>query len=231
MFNIPIVINNFNRYTLTKRLAETLFDLGYRNIHILDNNSSYPRLLEWYESYECKSKFIIKRLTENLQALSLWNSDYINIFYPQEQWMAYTDSDLVLNPKTPRNFIYVLIMLAEKYGVRKAGLALERDDLPDNLYGNHYREWEHRYWTKEAEIEKGIYKAAIDTTFAVIKPGMPFDYEAIRVAGDFTARHEPWYIDPYNLDEEETYYLDHCTNNSSYKRFYNNEILRKEPFI
>jgi hypothetical protein len=229
-YKIPIILNNFNRLKLTKRLAEDLYNLGYRNIHILDNNSTYPRLLEWYDSKECNSKFIVKRLGENLKALSIYNSGYINNWldnnsaFGKQKWIAYTDSDLVLSPLTPKNFIYELIRLAEKYGKTKAGLALQIYDLPNNPYADHYKNWETKYW--QQEIEKNVYEAHIDTTFCVIKPGLPFDYGAIRVGGNMTAIHQPWYTDFNNLDEEEKYYLEHCTENSTYKRYYNNEIMK-----
>lgn len=231
MYDIPVVINNFNRLTLTKRLANDLWCRGYRNIHILDNNSSYPKLLEWYNSEECRFRYTVKRLSENYQALSIYNSDYINEWLNKREWIAYTDCDIILNARTPFDFVYQLIHFAEKYKVTKAGVALKIDDLPDTLYGNHYREWEHRYWTDQVKLEENVYNAAVDTTFCVIKPGQPFDYVAVRVAGDMTAQHGPWYLDHNNLDEEEIYYLDQCTSNSTYKRFYNNEILRKQPFI
>ena len=228
---IPVVINNFNRLTLTRNLAEDLYRKGYTNVHILDNNSTYPKLLEWYNSTDCQSKYTVKRLTQNHGALSIYNSDYINTWLNKKEWIAYTDCDIILNPLCPNNFIDILILFAQKYSVLKAGLALKRDDLPDNLYGNHYREWEHRYWTKEAELEKDVYKADIDTTFCIIRPGQPFDYTAIRIAGNFTAKHGPWYLQWNNLDEEETYYLEHSSNNSSQKRFWNNEILKRQPYI
>jgi hypothetical protein len=225
MYNIPVVINNFNRLTLTKRLANDLWIRGYTNIHILDNNSSYPKLLEWYDSQEARERYTIKRLDQNYQALSVYNSGYINEWLNKCEWIAYTDSDLILNPLCPNDFVYRLILYARKYNVGKAGLALETRDLPDTLYGNHYREWEHRYWTEQARLEPDVYNACIDTTFCVIRVGQPFDYVAVRVAGNLTAKHGPWYTDFQNMDEEETYYLSQCTSNSSYKRFYNNCVM------
>lgn len=35
------------------------------------------------------------------------------------------------------------------------------------------------------------------------------DNGSIRVAGNFTCRHIPWYMDLGNLDEEERYYIAH----------------------
>lgn len=222
MFDIPIIINNFNRLTTTKKLADDLHNLGYRNIHILDNNSTYIPLLDWYK--ECS--YTVKRLENNMEFLSVYDSGYINNWLNKEPWIVYTDSDIELNPKTPPDFIETLIRLTEKYNKTKGGLALRADDLPNNDYANHYRTWEiDHFWTKE--LEKDVYDACVDTTFCIIKPGLPFDYQAIRVAGNMTARHVPWYTDFDNLDEEEKYYLESSTERSSYKRFYYQYIKPK----
>lgn len=216
MLDTPIIINNFNRLSTTKKLVEDLKHLGYTNLHILDNASTYSPLLGYYSTNPC----VIKKLDQNLLWLAVYNSGYINEFldYP---WIAYTDSDIQLNPDTPHNFIDILIEKAEKYGRPKAGLALRIDDLPDNEYANHFRTWEKKYWEKE--LEPGVYDAHIDTTFCVIKPGTPFDYSAVRVAGNFTAVHVPWYTDFNNLPEEEQYYLESSHEWSTYKRFYKNQ--------
>lgn len=216
--DIPIVINNFNRLTTTKRLADDLANLGYTNVHILDNNSTYLPLLEWYK--ECP--YIVKRLSENMNFLSIYNSGYINEWLGKRDWIVYSDSDIELNPATPTNFVDILIEKAELYNKTKAGLALRIDDLPNNLYSDHFRNWERKFWEKE--IEKDVYDAQIDTTFCIIKPGLAFDYNALRIGGNMTAKHVPWYTDFNNLDEEERHYLEKSIDSSSYKRFYTNQL-------
>lgn len=218
--DIPIVINNFNRLTTTKRLADDLSKLGYTNIHILDNNSTYPPLLEWYNS----CPYTVKRLDSNMLWLAVYNSGYINTWLDKEPWIVYSDSDIELNSLTPPSFIQDMIEKMGKYKKTKGGLALRIDDLPDNVYANHYREWEKRYWIPDKQLEPDVYDAHIDTTFCVVKPGLPFDYQAIRLAGNYTARHVPWYNDFNNLDDEEKYYLEHSDDWSTYKRFYNSNI-------
>jgi len=221
MKDIPIVLNNYNRLTTTKKLADDLSRLGYTNIHILDNKSTYPPLLEWYDN----CSYTVKRLEDNLEQLAIYNSGYINEWLNKEPWIVYSDPDIELNVNTPHDFIDTIISKMEKYSKTKGGLALRIDDLPDNPYANHFREWESKYWLNE--LEKDVYDAQIDTTFCVIKPGACFDYQAIRLGGDFTARHVPWYTQFDNLDEEEKYYLEQSKDWSTYKRFYNNEIKPK----
>lgn len=212
-FTTPIILNNFNRLTTTRQMAEDLYDLGYTNVRILDNGSTYPKLLEWYNN----CPFPVERVN-NLQGLALWNSGYINTF-PQGSWVAYSDSDLELNPDTPQDFLSRMVLLATKYKVDKVGLALNRDDIPeDNEYSLGAKNWEAKYW--EREVEKEVYDAEVDTTFSILKVGLPFQYSSLRVAGPFTARHIPWYNKWDSLDEEERYYLEHCGEWSTYGRMY-----------
>ena len=47
-FNPPIFINNFNRVVLLRRQLRFFRGRGYDNLHVLDNNSTYPPLLRYY---------------------------------------------------------------------------------------------------------------------------------------------------------------------------------------
>lgn len=187
--------------------------LTYRNIYILDNASTYPPLLEWYE----RCPFKVVRLDQNLGQLAIYNSGYINEF---SGWVAYTDSDIELNPYTPEGFIERMVELAEKHGYNKAGLSLDIGDLPETEYATFIKRMENTYW--ENSLEKNVYVANVDTTFSIVKVGLPFQYTAIRIAGDMTAKHIPWYLDYDNLDEEETYVIEHSNSEfSTTKRFVN----------
>lgn len=220
MLNIPIILNNFNRLTTTKKLADDLSKLGYTNIHILDNNSTYPPLLEWYNN----CPYQVKHLGKNMGQLAIYNSDYINKF---NGWVAYSDSDIELNADCPSGFIDTMIQGADKYGKLKAGLALKIDDLPRTRYGIYVAKEEQKFWTRE--LEPNVYEADVDTTFSIIKVGIPFQYQAIRFAGNLTARHIPWYLNYENLSPEELYIIE--KSNSEYsttKRFIDSLSLQHE---
>lgn len=211
-FDTPIIINNFNRLGSTKKMVEDLEDLGYSNIHIIDNSSTYSPLLDWYSTLSLP----IER-THNHGSLALWNSGYINKFKIGE-WIAYTDSDLELNPQTPKGFVNRLIETSKHYNIPKCGLALSLDFPTSTEYGRAVKEWERKFW--EIKLEANVYRAQIDTTFAVFQVGTPFQYEALRIAGNYTARHIPWETDWDNLSEEEEYFLIHSSPWSTYKREY-----------
>jgi hypothetical protein len=65
-------------------------------------------------------------------------------------------------------------------------------------------EWEKQFWENRIEdAEYELYNADIDTTFCLINKNNILNGNdlKIRVAGDFTAKHIPWYIDNevYNI--------------------------------
>lgn len=60
----PIIINNFNRLSTTVQLIDALKQRGYNNIHILDNQSTYPPLLEFYKKRLAKFTFSKKIMVQ-----------------------------------------------------------------------------------------------------------------------------------------------------------------------
>jgi hypothetical protein len=115
-----------------------------------------------------------------------------------------TDPDLKLNPNIPSNFIEILASLSDKYKTSKIGFALDITDhdkfypTTEYLADRSIREWESRFWENKIEDDEyEIYKADIDTTFCLMnKTNIESEIDLqIRVAGDFTAKHIPWYIE------------------------------------
>lgn len=213
MKNIPIFINNKENLTDTKGLVEDLLQRGYTNIQIMDNDSDYPPLLEWYADCPVKvHKF------PNYGDKCFWNSGLVNDYY-KNPYLVHSTSDIRLNPKTPDNFIEIMIEKLEKYpSFPKIGLALALDFPEESEYQIWSKDWEQQFWVKK--IEEDLYDAHVDTTFNVFRPG-PHTYQAMRIAGDFTARHMTWYIN-FNkpLPDQEQYYLNKANDESFYKRYY-----------
>ena len=71
--NVPVVINNFNRFSTTKKMVEDLQRLGFPDIYIIDNGSNYPALLQWYSCIEGSSVKVVYSGKASNQ-LSLWNN-------------------------------------------------------------------------------------------------------------------------------------------------------------
>jgi hypothetical protein len=204
-------------------------DLGYTNIYILDNNSTYPPLLQWYkEMDEChingRPIITVVRIGSNSGQLALWNTGYIDNF-KYEPYIVYTDSDIEINGNSKSGFIEEMCQISAKNKGIKVGLALNIFDLPSTELGSRVRQHEIQFWNNKVDensiVGNILYQSDVDTTFAVIDPKEPFTYRAIRVSGNFTAKHIPWYTDWANMTEEEQYVLDHLnSHHSTYKGYY-----------
>lgn len=205
--NIPIFINNFNRVDTLKKLIYSLEKRGFRNIHILDNKSTYPPLLEYYKT----TPYTVFRLKKNYGSKAFWKSGlwwkYITSYF------VYTDSDVVIKEECPDNFMHYFLDFLKKHPkVHKIGFSLCIDDLPD-----HYKhkqaviDWEKKYY--QNSFKENVYIAPIDTTFALYRPFSKAgktgsDTLMLRTDSPYQAKHLPWYIDSDNLCEEEQFYVD-----------------------
>jgi len=210
---IPIVINNRNRISFLLKLIESLEKRGVKNIYIIDNNSSYPPLLKYYD--ECP--YHVFRLKKNIGHLSIWKTriywQFIRSYY------VYTDSDLVMIDECPDDFLLIFFNQLKKYKLaRKVGFSLKIDDLPDCYAGkDKVLEWEKRYWTNE--VKDGFTAANIDTTFALYRPfaiGGASYCLSFRSSYPYMVKHLPWYNDSNNLSTEEKYYIEHASSSASW---------------
>jgi hypothetical protein len=110
-----------------------------------------------------------------------------------------TDPDLQFNENLPSNFIEILSELSDKYRAGKVGFALDLSDH-DKMYEGVYAygksifDWEIQFWESPLyDSNYEIYVAPIDTTFALVNKKYAEPHFDLRVAGDFTAKHLPWY--------------------------------------
>ncbi|GGC32261.1 hypothetical protein GCM10011386_25500 [Parapedobacter defluvii] len=220
---IPVIIINFNQLTNLKNLVTFLQDRKLKNIVIIDNNSSYPPLLDYYETI--KRTVTVEIMPENYGHMVFFEHEQLQQKYGQGYYVI-TDPDILPNPKLPSNFMEVMLKKMDKYhfGIQKVGFALEIDTIPDYFpLKEKVLNWERQYWTDE--LEKDVFHADIDTTFALYKPKYPSKfnakmrrfYEAIRLGGNFTSKHMGWYLDPKNLSEEQRYYMQTSSESASWK--------------
>ena len=185
--DIPIIINNFNRLTSLQQLLDALTIRGYTNIYILDNASTYPPLLDYYDT----CPFPVLRLSENLGFKALWKSPLRKRFC--RDYYIYTDSDVVPVKECPNDFIdYFLRELKRHPLARKIGFSLRIDNLPDCY----------------------AHKDKVIRSFALYRPRVGLSrsrfVEAYRTPYPYQAEHLPWYNDSSNLSAEEQYYISHC---------------------
>lgn len=204
IMSIKVVINNRNRLTTTKNMVEHLLRLNpNEEIIILDNGSTYPPLLEWYKSIDDKVEV---RMLPNHGHLAFWT---IGLDKSIGEHFIYTDSDIELNPNFPSDWKERMLSLMNRHDCKKVALALRIDDLPENYaFATQVKRNEAIWWLKE--VEKDVYQADTDTTFALLKNFNDNCFPSLRMAHEeMIAKHAPWYHDIKNLDDEEKYYLEH----------------------
>jgi hypothetical protein len=206
--DFPIFIVNYNQLVCLTKQLDWLVDAGHRNIRILDNSSTYPALLRYYEEVEQRYKGIIKVafLERNFGCRGVLTENVIGRFIPTVPY-AYSDGDVVPDKCCPTNAVeYLASLLDEHPEICKAGLGLRIDDIP-NTYK--FREqavlWESQFWRRP--VAPDLFRAPIDTTFAVYRPGTPYSLEpALRTGWPYVARHEPWYSVSSRPSDEERFY-------------------------
>ena len=210
---IPILINSFNRLTTLKALIASLEARGYKSIYILDNKSTYPPLLEWYRT----TPYEVIYLPENLGFKALWRHKPTRKRFTNDYYIL-TDADVVLDKDCPDDLIermYDLLKNHYPYAF-KIGPSIRIDDLPDHYdRKQEVLAWEKRFFEQPTAHDQ-LYRAPIDTTFALYRPRIGLSrrpsLEAYRMAAPYQIVHCPWYEDSKHPTEEETYYKSHCVH-------------------
>lgn len=209
-------IINFNRLKWPRQMAIDLADRDFTPV-FLDNNSTYPPLLDWYDSPDCK--FEVIRFKKNHGHRVFYKSGFNK--QVKSEYFAMTDPDLDI-ASAPEDFKEALMNgFSEEYdhGVKKGdivkvGLNLRIDDLPEpneNLICDPVEVANHERGYGGGETRKGLYiQAQLDTTFAIYQNIFKdyLLYPSIRTAPPYEARHLPWYLTYDDLSEEDKFYFD-----------------------
>lgn len=204
---IPVYIISFNRLSYLESLVNWLEKSGCQNIHIVDNASTYPPLLD----YLARTKHTVHRMEKNYGHTVLFDAPEFKDIV-DNQYFVLSDPDVLPIEECPADFMRFLSGVLERFPkATKAGFGLKFDDLPD-----HYAlketvvKWESAFYEKAIKgISPALYKAPIDTTFALYRPRKEWKKgfaEAIRTGFPYQARHLPWYKDLNNLTEEDRFY-------------------------
>lgn len=214
IWDIPIFINNFNRLGCLRKLIDWLLDAGYHNIYILDNNSTYQPLLEYYRILDEDDSICVVHFDKNLGHKALWLSGILEMLKIKGPYV-YTDSDVLPADCCAKNVLHYLLDILRKYPfLKKVGLGLLVDDItcPES---ERIKENERRYYMHK--MENGLYFGAVDTTFALYRNYRHYNlYVSARTTGNLMAYHLPWYYDYNNLPDDERYYAEHANKSASF---------------
>lgn len=227
--SIPIIIISFNQLYYLEKLIDFLIKNNYNNIVIIDNNSTYKPLLEYFIKIE--SIATIHRLKENHGHLVFWKNKDLFEKYSKGYYVV-TDADIVPDENCPDDFLKYFMRLLNRYPkFTKVGFSLKIDDIPEsNKSKLKILKWEKNFW--KSKIATGDFNADIDTTFALYKPGF-IDYKskqfysAIRSKPPYIASHGGWYVDNNNLNHEQEYYLETANKSASWLTDKNGNMTNK----
>lgn len=220
---IPIIVVSYNNYQYVENTIRQINIINpeyYKNIYIMDNNSTDPTTVQFLHTIEDSVKVIYNTTNDGP-----WVTPTINrsVYDQMPDQFILTDPDLEFNADLPSNFIELILMLSNIFEAHKIGFALRIDDFKDMYPSNHYcqdkniYEWESQFWINKIQYEDfELYLADIDTTFCLMNKQMSLNSSRIRIAGNFTARHLPWYItNPDILSMDEKYHMYHNQTNIS----------------
>lgn len=203
---IPVIIISYNNFSYVNQMIRQLNKLGIIPI-VLDNASTDPMTQSSLKSIPHSQAFVIYSAYNFKHTVGFIEPIYSklpNIF-------AYSDPDLRFLDTLPNDFLNQLAALTEEFEVYKAAcalpLALEGHALSAKRNSVHLKEpfefqaehsileWETKYWKQRLSHSLEVYAAQTDTTFAVYNKSKyrGFFYDAVRVAGNFSAIHLPWF--------------------------------------
>ncbi|MFV7236090.1 glycosyltransferase [Flavobacterium sp. ZB4R12] len=223
---IPIIIINFNQLEYLKKLIDFLVKNDYENIVVIDNNSTYPPLLNYYEKINDLANVI--KMKTNQGHRVFWKNKGLYQIYGKGYYVI-SDSDIEPNDNCPKDFLLHFKKILDKNkNVIKVGFSLRINDIPDsNKHKSKILNWEKQFWDKKDRNDN--YISEIDTTFALYRPinqfNLKFFYKAIRTKSPYIAKHGGWYIDHENLTEEQDFYMKTANGSSSWKVDNKGEVL------
>jgi len=235
--NTPIFIISKNRLSCLKQLIEKLEKYNLKNIYILDNASTYEPLLTYLD----KIPYNICKLNENLGHLALWKCKKFDHIIKNIPFIL-TDPDVIPIDNCPDDFIYKFYEILEKYqDITKVGFSLKIDNLPDSYnLKETVMKWEMQFWQNKitSDFNFNIYRAKIDTTFALYKPNISPNerswFNAVRTGGNYMAEHTAWYSDSSNLTGEEKFYIENASSQiNNWAKFNKNDsdIFNSKKYI
>jgi len=210
---IPVIINNRNFLTWPKAMVERIKEYdGVGEIIIVDNDSTYPPLLEWYATNPCR----IERLNDNLGMGAPWVSEVVKKLNGAPYVL--TDPDMGLED-TPDDTLLYLFDKLNSLQLDKVGLGLDWQIVEKKSpYYERLNVYEKNRWSNSPVIDGVHTEVQIDTTFAL------YNVDHYFIGGGSTtfpyvARHYPWEfsIEEARNSEEFMYYMDNATSASSYK--------------
>jgi len=204
----PVFVVCRDRYTMLVNLLDWLESVGHADeVYLLDNASTYPPLLDFYET----TRHTVIRVGANRGHRVGWDAGYIRQHAAGRRFV-YTDPDVLPVDDCPADAVDRMAAVLDRDGAAlKCGFSIKIDDLHP-AYLEPKGKWEAPFWQRYID-RVGAYRAPIDTTFALYSADAArrFAFKpAYRLPPPYSIRHLPWYTDPGRLDPEDEYYQSHA---------------------
>lgn len=217
---IPIIINNRNLLTWPKKMVTKLKTLDLvKNIYIVDNQSNYEPLLQWYNELLGDSVVKVIRLNSNLGHLAPWKCD--DLKFVTKSLYVVTDPDLDIDD-LPTDILETLrTKLQNNISLKKIGLKLKvgKDFDHNSIYYNHIQTYENKRWQKPNIQDEIAVDIHVDTTFALYTTDTHFIGGGSYIHNPVT--HEPWSfsLESIRSNKEFLYYIYTSNSSSSFQTF------------
>jgi hypothetical protein len=212
---VTVVINNRDLVSWPREMVSRIE--RYTNlagIIIVDNQSSFPPLLEWYRDLPHR----VIRLDENVGHEAPFSRRILDEV-PTDDFVV-TDPDLGLLDTPDDTLTRLCRHLHDRPNLGKVGLSLDWRSVPSqSRYYAHCQSYERSLWQSPRIGWSGLRQAAVDTTFAIYNKRINSRYfiGGARTAPPYKARHYPWEVIDPTLEFQ--YYLDHASASCSFKAF------------
>jgi hypothetical protein len=212
---IPIFLIARDRVTCLSELAKWC-EGQLDPIVIIDNDSTYPPLLEWYRT--CPYKVIF--LGKNLKKWSPWRSGIVQSMKGDEFYIV-SDPDVLPVDECPRDWLELFKEALTRYKeIIKVGFGLTAGN-EDNPVQSRARTWAKKIQSATYRKDKRFWSWGIDSTFALYRSSQSslidkkrilLSKPALRSKPPYVAAHEGWHLDIECLSEELRYYYRHAQN-------------------
>lgn len=198
--HMPVLVICRDRVDPLLDLLSWLEREGMTNIHLVDNDSTNPALLDFF----ARTHHTVVRLGRNVGHTSPWLPELEHL---RRGPFVVSDCDVVPDADASGAVAYFVDLLNRYRSVVKVGFGLHIDDLPPHYARrDEVVRWESQFWSRPLADE--VFTATVDTTFALHRPGTPYTLgPALRTGGRFMARHEPWYQDSSDLTPDLAFFL------------------------
>jgi len=199
---IPIFITNRNRLDCGfRKLVTWLQNVGQEKITVLDNGSTYPPLLEYYD--KLSGVTIIRQ--DNQGPWAFWRHNKLHL--QQETPYIVSDADVSPDNGCPEDLLERLLFVLTRHRdiVLKVGPGLRVDNLPDAYAKKgevikhetqfsleaHRENHQKSSWVVDGTPE--MFDAFIDTTFALYHPKSEFPawHHHYRLDKPYVFEHRP----------------------------------------